>query len=150
MGRKLQEQHFAHSTLLTEIATALKQRRKQLGLTMEEVAEAAGISRVTLHRIERGETSVSIGAVAGVAQALGIPLSTTGSLGSSFPTQIKVSDYPGLTSLAWQLRPDTQLSIQEAWQLYAKNWRHLDLESLTEQERMFINALNREFGGLSV
>jgi len=39
---------------------------------MCQVAERAGISIVTLHRIERGESSVSVGAVANVLFCLGL------------------------------------------------------------------------------
>lgn len=37
-------------------------RRKALRITATSTAEAAGLSRVTLHRIERGEPAVTMGA----------------------------------------------------------------------------------------
>ena len=44
---------------------------------MTTTAEAAGLSRVTLHRIERGEPAVTIGAYLNVITALGRHLDIT-------------------------------------------------------------------------
>ena len=50
-------------------ATRRTQRR-----TSEEVAERAGITRVTLRRIERGDPEVAIGLYFEVAMVLSVPL----------------------------------------------------------------------------
>jgi transcriptional regulator with XRE-family HTH domain len=68
--------HFMTSTydaarvLGQQIAVARRTQRR----TADEVAERAGITRVTLRRVERGDTSVSIGIVFEVASVLGIAL----------------------------------------------------------------------------
>ena len=56
--------YFAEATQ-TQLATlgcAIRDPRKQLRVSMTTTAEAAGVSRVTLHRIERGAPAVTIGA----------------------------------------------------------------------------------------
>jgi transcriptional regulator with XRE-family HTH domain len=45
--------------------------RKLLGLTAEQVAERAGISRSTLRRLEKGETAVTLETFLNVARVLG-------------------------------------------------------------------------------
>jgi transcriptional regulator with XRE-family HTH domain len=45
--------------------------RKLQGLTAEQVAERAGISRSTLRRLENGETGVTLETYLNVARALG-------------------------------------------------------------------------------
>ena len=46
-------------------------------------AAAAGVSRVTLHRIETGATSVTLGALMNVLNALDLPLSELQAKGRS-------------------------------------------------------------------
>ena len=46
--------------------------RKILGLTAEQVAERAGISRGTLRRLERGDATVGFHVVLRVARGLGV------------------------------------------------------------------------------
>jgi transcriptional regulator with XRE-family HTH domain len=65
---------------LARLGERLRRHRKQQGVSAVAAAEAAGMSRVTLHRIERGEPSVTIGAWLAVAQALGLRLDLQDSL----------------------------------------------------------------------
>ncbi len=53
-----------------EIARARRQRR----WTAVELAERAGVSRTTLHKLEMGDPTVAIGTAFEVATLLGIPL----------------------------------------------------------------------------
>ena len=46
---------------LASLGQRIRARRKQHKVTATTAAEAAGMSRVTLHRIERGEPSVTMG-----------------------------------------------------------------------------------------
>ena len=50
-------------------ARGLRALRQELKVSTRETAEAAGLSRVTLHRIERGNPSVTVGAYAAVDAA---------------------------------------------------------------------------------
>ena len=49
----------------------IRELREEAGLTQEELAVAAGIGRVTLVRVERGEQSPRFETLAAVAKALG-------------------------------------------------------------------------------
>jgi transcriptional regulator with XRE-family HTH domain len=55
-----------------EIGNQLRVWRKLLNLTLEQVADRAGIARSTLQRIEKGDGGVSFRAVLSAARALGI------------------------------------------------------------------------------
>ncbi|MFV0493828.1 helix-turn-helix domain-containing protein [Mycobacterium sp.] len=59
---------------LAEIGEELRGRRKELRISAATAAEAAGVSRVTLHRIESGTPSVTVGAYMNAAAALGLQL----------------------------------------------------------------------------
>jgi transcriptional regulator with XRE-family HTH domain len=148
MGRHLADPQIHENPLLVALGEQLRSRRRHLGLTMEEVSKASGISRVTLQRVEQGSGSVSSGALASVADALGIPLRLESGPSESVPGTIIVSDYPGLAALGWHLSATTALTPYEAWTLYARNWRHLDRETLSEPELQLLQGLTQSFGGV--
>lgn len=55
-----------------EVGEALKERRKEKGLSQEELAVAAGMSRITLSKLESGKIAdVSIAAFIRVLDSLG-------------------------------------------------------------------------------
>ncbi len=56
------------------IGREVKAFRGKLGLTVAEVAEAAGISMGMLSKLENGLTSPSLGTLQAVAKALGVPV----------------------------------------------------------------------------
>lgn len=58
--------------LLAQVGSNLKQARLRRRYSAEIVAERSGISRKTLHRLERGEPAVAIGTYARVLLALGL------------------------------------------------------------------------------
>jgi transcriptional regulator with XRE-family HTH domain len=129
MGRLLGNEQLHESELLIAIGQRVRSRRRELGLSMVEVARASGISRVTLQRVEEGKASVSAGALASVSQAVGLPLGLGQQHLEQLPNKIRVGDFPGLVSLGWQIAPSTVLAPYEAWSMYARNWRHLDRAS---------------------
>ncbi|PMC75983.1 MULTISPECIES: helix-turn-helix domain-containing protein [unclassified Brachybacterium] len=57
---------------MQELGEHVRGWRMVLGLTAQQVSERAGISRVTLRRIEAGESGVSFGNVAQVLRAIGV------------------------------------------------------------------------------
>ena len=59
---------------LQALGEQIRAQRKALRLSATVTAEAAGLSRVTLHRIEKGEPSVTIGAWCSAMAALGMEL----------------------------------------------------------------------------
>ena len=55
-----------------EVGQALKERRKEKGYSQEDLARAAGMSRVTLSKLESGKIAdVSIGAFVRLLDSLG-------------------------------------------------------------------------------
>lgn len=127
---------------LERLGARLRERRKALGVTVVACAEAAGVSRVTMHRIEAGNPSVTIGAYINVAAALGLHLVVPilDAPAAELAT-ITVGDYPGLRTLAWQTDAGTTITETEALNLYERGWRHLNQETLTDQEKAFIQHL---------
>lgn len=127
---------------LERLGGRLRARRKALGVTAVACAEAAGVSRVTLHRIEAGNPSVTIGAYVNVAAALGVHLVVPIlDAPAAEPPRVIVGDYPGLRTLAWQTDVGTSISETEALNLYERGWRHLNQETLTDREKAFIQHL---------
>jgi transcriptional regulator with XRE-family HTH domain len=59
-------------TLLHRLGSAVRDARQRRGLTQAALAKLAGLPRLKVIQIERGEASVSIGAYANVASALGL------------------------------------------------------------------------------
>lgn len=57
---------------MKELGEHVRGWRMVLGLTAQQVSERAGITRVTLRRIEAGESGVSFGNVAQVLRAIGV------------------------------------------------------------------------------
>lgn len=61
---------------LSEFAEILRNRRKELNLTQEELAEKVGKKRAYIARIEKGETDMQFSSFISISQALGIKLKT--------------------------------------------------------------------------
>ena len=135
--------------LLIRLGAQITARRKVLKVRAQICAEVAGISRVTLHRIEKGEPTVSIGAYLQVCEALGLQLTL-----SPLPEQdggdnlrdqempyIRIKDYPQLKALAWQLKDDEYITEAEAMAIYERNKRFLDLNQIQASERKLMERL---------
>jgi len=139
---------------LQALGARVAERRKALRLSSTVAAEAAGLSRVTLHRIEKGEPSVTMGAWSNVIGALGMHLQLQEEAARQaqadrsgwWPVRIALSDYPQLKALAWQVQGADHLTPVEAFDIYERNARHLDASSLTQQEQALWHALQQAFG----
>lgn len=152
---------------LGALGARLRRHRETLRVSASAAAEAAGLSRVTLHRIEKGEPSVTMGAYLSAMGALGLRLdvaqaqcttsySESGSsrtvartiTTSSIPDKIRLADYPQLRELAWHIQDaNACLTPREALELYERNWRHADLEGVDEHERALVDALAKTLSG---
>ncbi len=138
---------------LRQIGEQIRKRRKSLNISATTTSEAAELSRVTLHRIEKGEPSVTMGAYISVISALGLKLELKDSTSlkqknSSYklPKTIRIKNYGQLKRLAWQLDKDTELTPKDSLALYERNWRHIDFEAMDTNERSLLNALLVKFG----
>jgi transcriptional regulator with XRE-family HTH domain len=56
------------------LGAQIQAARRERGWTAQELADRVGITRVTLHKIERGDASVRLGDAFETATVLGIPL----------------------------------------------------------------------------
>ncbi len=141
------------TTQLVALGTRVRIHRRALRVSATVLAEAAGMSRMTLHRIEKGEPSVTMGAYMNALAALGLELQLAdrGSRRSKrdqapLPPTIRIADHPQLKRIAWQLA-DTELTAKEAYALYQRNWRHIDKKALDDRERDLVRRLANRFGG---
>lgn len=135
---------------LLALAQQIRAQRKTLSLNAVAVAEAAGISRVTLHRIERAEPTVSMGAYMSVLLALGMNFGAHHqapvNLADFIPMRIQVEKYPQLKKLAWQIKAGAELTPMEAYGIYARNARHINPKALEPHEQQLIDALSLGLG----
>lgn len=136
---------------LHALGESIRRRRKSLKLSTVVVAESSGLSRVTLHRIEKGEPSVTIGAYIAVIDSLGMSLELSASDLNTpegptpktpwIPTKIHLEDFPQLKKIAWHVVDSKVLTPQEALDIYERHWRHIDEEAIDTDELAFINTL---------
>jgi transcriptional regulator with XRE-family HTH domain len=113
------------------------------------------MSRVTLHRIETGAASVTLGALMNVLDALDLSLrelegTEATEAAASQPEAIEVQAYPVLQQLAWHVQGSTSLRPAEAAGLYARQRRRRDLEPLQPHEQQLITALEAFTDGSDV
>lgn len=59
---------------VVEVGREVRRRRKELGLTIEQLAERADLTANYIASIERGERDPSLSTVASIARGLGVPI----------------------------------------------------------------------------
>lgn len=137
---------------LRVLGARIRAQRKHLKVNATVAAEAAGMSRITWYRIEKGEPSVTMGAwfnaVAVVGLTLEIPeADITGAARRDWiPARIRLADYPELQKLAWHVREAEYLTAREALDIYERNQRHLEPNAMTDEEAQLLDALRTAFG----
>lgn len=142
---------------LAQLGALIRARRKVLRISAVALAEAAGMSRVSVHRIEQGAPSVTMGAYMNVLAALGMRFAAAHAADEPaprphddkadwLPVRVRLDDYPQLKQLAWQVQGVDALTPREALGIYERNWRHLDLAALAPYERNLVDALRIVFG----
>ncbi|NOQ42448.1 MAG: helix-turn-helix domain-containing protein [Desulfuromusa sp.] len=147
------------SNRAVDVGKQIRAHRKALGVSATTAAEAAGMSRITWYRIEKGATSVTLGAWLSALTVLGLDLKIAQpsahdrdsgddlNNAESIPVRIAFADYPQLKQLAWQIHGVDMLSPREALTVYERNWRHLDLDTMEPNERNLVTALRQVFTG---
>lgn len=58
---------------------------------------------------------------------------------------IEIARFPNLRLLAWQLHRE-RIGEAEAFALYEREWRHVDVQGLTDDERRLIQHLADTYG----
>ena len=143
---------FLQQEFLASLGQRILLQRKKLKVAAESVALAAAISRITLHRIEKGEPGVSMGAYISVIIALGLNLSIqevapklNDAEEEKNPCEIAIKDYPQLKLISWQLKDDAVLNAIEAKNMYERNQKYILFNEMTEHEKKLIKQLGVEF-----
>jgi transcriptional regulator with XRE-family HTH domain len=139
---------------LQALGQRIRAQREREKVSATVAAEAAGMSRVTFHRIERGEPSVTMGAYLSAIDAVGLQLELRDpqarpvtAARASLPERVRLAEFPQLRRLAWQLHDVDELSPAEALNLYERNWRHIDRAGLSAAERALLEVLVDQLGG---
>lgn len=156
-----------NADLLMELGTRLRLARKRRNLSAEHVAQAAGITRVTLNRLEVGEpAATTLGTLTKVLAVLGMSLDLTlvardDKLGHQLRdaqllekkpaarTQlIALKDLPHLrAAAAWHIRnEDAKLTPAEVFDLYERNWRHIEPQMIVGKEAQVLKKLTQTVG----
>ena len=60
--------------------------------------------------------------------------------------RVCIAQYPQLRLLCWNRPPDTELEGGEALAIYERNWRHVNQETLTPEERDLLTQLIARHG----
>ena len=149
MQKTLNQLSTPNPPYLVRLGAQITARRKVLRVRAQSCAGAANISRVTLHRIEKGEPSVNMGAYLQVCEALGLHLALLPLAGQKANINlqdpemphIRIKDYPQLKALAWQLKDDEYLTDAQVISIYERNKRFLDLDRIDDRERNLIRRL---------
>lgn len=165
------------AVLLDEFGERLRKARLRRRLSAAAVAQAAGVSRVTVHRAEGGEPAVTVGTLVKIMTVLDLAHDlallarddTTGhalqderltkrrvtkvaarkgpSSPAKSPARVALARYPQLRQLAWHLGPDvSDLSPAEAFALYERQWRHIDIAAMPARERALVKRLTATQG----
>lgn len=159
--------------LIAEWGERLRLARLRRRLSAEATAVAAGITRATLHRAERGEPAITLGTFVKLMGVMGLDgdvalLARDDPAGRLLQDQqlprrraatppprrrlprrgrVRLADYPQLRQLAWHLAPEVQeLTPEEAFALYERHWRHVDAQALDEAERQLLRELTATVG----
>ena len=137
---------------MAALGEQIRTRRKALKLSATVAAEAAGLSRVTLHRMEKGAPAVTMAAYLNVTAALGLDIrlslpveqatvAPTADRTGWIPARVRLADYPQLKQLAWHVQGVDELTPAEALGIYERNWRHIDASTLQPHEQQLVDAL---------
>jgi transcriptional regulator with XRE-family HTH domain len=77
-----------HLTSENALARAVRAARKEAGLSQQEVAERAGMSRVWVARLEGGEANVTLDSLLRVASVVGMNLEATWDPGTATKSRL--------------------------------------------------------------
>lgn len=147
---------------MASLAHGIRQRRLSLGISTVVAAHSAGVSRVTWHRMESAEASVTMEAYISALEVLGlnlalqssgkairqgaptVPLALDADTYARIPARIQIGDYPQLRQVAWHVKDGFNLTPAEAFGLYERNRRHLDIPHMDAQELALFRALEQQ------
>lgn len=146
--------------LWAQVSERVREARLRRNMTAEQVAREAGITRVTLNRLERGDPSITVATFLKVLDSLRLAQDLADVAADSekrtageqlrqrrLPSRIRIDAYPQLREIAWHLSdPQATVTPKEALELYERNWRHVDQAQVLPKERALIQRLVETLG----
>lgn len=57
-----------------------------------------------------------------------------------------IGEFPQLRLIAWNRNPNDEITCEEAFGLYERNWRFVDVNAMLPHERAVVDRLIREYG----
>lgn len=142
--------------VLKVIGEKIKAERKRLKLPQADTAEASGIDRRTLGRIEKGQSSVTIGAYVTVMNGLNIKLTATTPVDALkeekqhreqfLPLLINLNEYRALRDCAWHITGEDFVEPSVAYRLYQERITLIDRKLLADKEIALMAALEKVYG----
>lgn len=123
----------------------LRAVRHNAGLTQEQLAQRAGLTRQKVIDLEQGRPGVAMATFFAVLNVLGMDLDLM-----QMPRRaqrIRLKEYPELRQLAWNRMDAEWIDEPEALALYERNWRHVDREHMPPEEQALLNDLIKRHGG---
>lgn len=98
-------------TFLSHVGAEVRRRRKDAGLTIQQLADAADLSRRMLTQIELGQANPSLATVDRVARSLGVDFASL--TRESRPEKIAVNE-PGVAAGVWTSAAGSSATLQVA------------------------------------
>lgn len=159
--------HDENAQMLLDLGARLRMARKRRNLSAAHVAEAAGITRVTLNRLEVGEpAAATLGTLTKVMDVLGLAgdlvlIARDDKRGHqirdeqllqkkppALPRLIPLKDLPHLREVAaWHIRnADAKVTPAEAFELYERNWRHIEPKLIVGKEARLLAQMTKTVG----
>lgn len=156
-----------NAQMLLDLGARLRMARKRRNLSAEHVAAAAGITRVTLNRLEVGEpAAATLGTLTKVMGVLGLAgdlvlLARDDKRGHqirdeqllqkkmpALPRLIALKDLPHLRDVAaWHIRnEDAKFTPTEAFELYERNWRYIEPHLIVGKEARLLAQMTKMVG----
>lgn len=135
-----------------KVAKQFKFQRIESGLTQGDLAELAFVTRLNVIDLEAGK-NVGFHIVAKIMTALNLELAKASSRtkqSSTIKKRVRNSKidgtlFPQLKTMLWD-RSDKKLTEKEAFQIYERNGKFLDRNSITQSEDMFLQKLIKKYG----
>lgn len=119
--------------------------RRKVGLTQEQLAIRAGLTRQKVIDLEQGKPGVAMAMFFAVLNVLGMDLDL-----EKMPQRgprIRLNEFPELRQLAWNRMDAEWIDEPEALALYERNWRHVDHEHMAPEEQALLDHLIKTHGG---
>lgn len=111
MGEASETTAGATAEFVTQVGNEVRRRRKQHGLTVQQLADNSGVSRRMLTLIEQGQANPSLATIDKIARAVGTDFATLAS--GSRPDPVAVHA-PGAAPGVWSSQAGSRASLQVA------------------------------------